>query len=286
MRPRGTGQRLAKYPTGTLLHLTLVVPTHNRADQCAGLLQFLHSNDVSHRLFVANSSEPSQADALSDALGGSVDLRRYASEMPVAEKYLTAVKAVETEFVCLIPDDDITFPHAIDACLAYLQTNRDAVAAIGYVVDFGIHDGVFDIRRVRYFTPTIGADEPLQRLYDLVRRYQPFLWAVFRTEALVAALEASLKMDIIVFQELTIMNAAAAQGKIARLPHIFSLRGMEKSLSAARADTPNVRLSVRCRALIFVLTFCTATIWSRSYGMHTDAATWDRSDPQNRGSCG
>ncbi len=57
---------------------------------------------------------------------------------------------------------------------------------MGYVVDFGIHDGVFDIRRVRYFTPTIGADEPLQRLYDLVRRYQPFLWAVFRTEALVA----------------------------------------------------------------------------------------------------
>ena len=240
------------------------------------LLQFLRSNDVSHRLFVADSSEPDQADALRNALDGSVDLRCFSGDMRVVEKYLAALAIWwRPSSSASFRTTTSPFPHAIDACLAYLQSNQDSWRrwATSSISVFTTASST--IRRVRYFTPTMGADEPLQRLYDLVRRYQPFLWAVFRTEALVAALEASLKMDIIVFQELTIMNAAAAQGKIARLPHIFSLCGMEELLSAAVQTHPMYAFLYEAERL-----FSSYLLYRNNLvaflQTHMDAATWDR----------
>ncbi len=82
-------------------------------------------------------------------------------------------------------------------------------------------------------------------------------------------------MDIIVFQELTIMNAAAAQGKIARLPHIFSLRGMEESLSAVVQTHPMYAFLYDAERLFssYLLYRNNLVAFLRT---HTDAATWDR----------
>ena len=218
------------------------------------------------------SSAPDQADALRNAL---MDPKTFVtSRVTWGSRKISGRAAIgERPSLSAVPDDDIAFPHAIDVCLAYLEAKRRRRGQ-GYVVDFGIHDGVFDIRHVRYFTPTLGADESLQRLYDLMRRYQPFLWAVFRTDVLVAALEASLKMDIIMFQEFTIMNVAAAQGKIARLPHIFSLRGMEIAFRR-RPDAPMYGFLYDAERLFssYVLYRNNLVAFLRT---HMGASAWDR----------
>ena len=80
----------------------------------------------------------------------------------------------------MFPDDDILLPHAVEQCLGFLRANQDHVAAWGYVVDYGIaQDQQFDMYRVRWFTPGIDEPTPLERIYHLCRRYQPFFWAAF-----------------------------------------------------------------------------------------------------------
>src|SRR5205807_7396174 len=79
---------------------------------------------------------------------------------------------------------------------------------------------------------------PLRRHYQLMQRYQPFIWAVFRTNIFAGAMEAARNVDGIIFQEITFMGAAALAGKIARLPTIFSMRGMEESLTTREESHP------------------------------------------------
>ena len=52
---------------------------------------------------------------------------------------------------------------------------------------FGLNACDFDIHSVYTFAPSIEHDDPLVRHYQLMRRYQPFLWAVFRRDILESA---------------------------------------------------------------------------------------------------
>jgi hypothetical protein len=154
------------------------------------------------------------------------------------EKFLATIEAMATPFVVMVPDDDVTFPHAISAALAHLDKNPDYVAAHGYVLRFGMHRDDVDIHSVYGFTPTIGQAEPLQRLYHLIRRYQEFVWAVFRRQPLTQAMRAANGADGILFQEMSFAATAVLSGKIARLPVIYAMRGMEESMSALERINP------------------------------------------------
>jgi glycosyltransferase domain-containing protein len=202
------------------------------------MVRFLRRQNVQYPIVVADSSDPKLAAQLRTLCPPGTDIRSSDSNGTVVDKFIAAVDGVETPLAVLLPDDDVTFLHAIEQCAKYLNDNPDAVAAHGYVLDFGIHENTFDIVRVRWFTPTVGEDDPLQRLYHLLRRYQPFMWAVFRKQTLLTALRRSKEIGLIVLQEMTIMGTAALYGKVARLPCIYSLRGMEESLSPLSQTNP------------------------------------------------
>jgi glycosyltransferase domain-containing protein len=211
--------------------LTVMLPTHNRPAYCAAQLRFFRDCGLAHPIVVADSSDPADAQAVREACAGIARYLHFDPSIGVIKKLERAVRTIETPFVVAAPDDDVTFPHAIDAALAHLQQNPDFAAAQGYVLRFSAHGDDFDIHTVSGFTPTIGHDEPLQRLYHLIRRYQLIFWAVFRTETFAAAMEAASSTDGLIFQELTSAATAALRGKIARLPVVFSMRGMEESMS-------------------------------------------------------
>src|SRR6202035_2522611 len=135
-------------------------------------------------------------------------------------------------YLVMTPDDDVTFPHAIDASLAYLEDHPDYTAAQGYVLRFGTDDKRVDIHRVFGFTPSIDDVQPLHRLYHLMRRYQHFLWAVFRTDAYVAAMRKAQLVEGTVFKEMMVSSVITLEGKVARLPLIFQMQGMEESRAA------------------------------------------------------
>ena len=216
--------------------LTVIVPTHNRPRHCAAQLRFFKACGLRHTIVVADSSHPAESEAIRAACAGVAKYIHFDPRM--ADKYLAAVRSVETPFVVMCPDDDITLPHAIDAALTYLTQNPKYVVAHGYTLRFGLHNSYVDIHSVYSFTPSISYDDPLARHYHLMRRYQPYFWAVFRRNVLLSVLEAIQPISSPLFRELMFMNAAVLEGKVAMLPMIYALRGMEESHTPIVASHP------------------------------------------------
>jgi glycosyltransferase domain-containing protein len=209
-------------------YLTVIVPTRNRHALCASLIEYLRRCGVECAIIVADSSDTDQASRNEDfCRGRAADYRRYAPEVPFYDKVLDVLNGVTSAFVVMLPDDDIPVPRALRQCVTLLRQNDDIVAAWGYVVDYAMHGEQFDIFRVRWSAPGLNEQSPFERVYHLVRRYQPFFWAVFRTGALTRSISEARFASRIVFQELTTTLTAALQGKIARLPIVYSLRGAE-----------------------------------------------------------
>jgi glycosyltransferase domain-containing protein len=232
LRPRAVPKDAASsgvwsVPPGELL--TAVIPTHNRVKQCLALLRFLRSCGFEHPIVVADSSRPDRARALEKAVTGLARYQYYDQGIAQYSKFARIAQCAETPYLVCLPDDDILFPHAIEAALAHLQGHSDHVAAHGYSLRFGLERGDFDIYKVEHFIPTIADEAPMRRYFHMMQRYQPHVWAVFRREAYATAMEAAALMKGTVFQEFMFQIVSVLLGKVARLPLIYAMRGMEES---------------------------------------------------------
>lgn len=217
--------------------LTVILPTHNRPRHCAAQLRFFKTCGMRQAIVVADSSESQAADAVRAACAGIADYRRF--QPNANDKLLSTVQAVETPLVAITPDDDVTFPHAIEAARDYLIANPAYAVAHGYTLRFGLYGDAVDINSVYGFVPSIEDDDPLMRHYNLMRRYQPYFWAVFQRDVLVSALETAQPFcHTPLFHELMFMSAAGMQGKIAMLPMVYAMRGMESSLTPIQKSHP------------------------------------------------
>jgi len=160
----------------------------------------------------------------------------------MADKLAAAVADVATPYVVLIPDDDIVLPQAIADAIAFLDGHPDFVVAHGYFVafspHFSPHGDTIDMHQMIGFTPSIADEQPLRRLYNLLRRYQSFYWGVFRTGIFRTAVTAACAMHVVAFRELTAMSTAILQGKVARLRSVYALRGPVKSHAAIHQSHP------------------------------------------------
>jgi glycosyltransferase domain-containing protein len=218
--------------------LTVVIPTRNRVKSCAALLCLFRDLALAHPIVVADSSDHDLADEVRAKCIGIADYRHFDPKLRLVDKLVEVVGAIETPFIVLAPDDDVTFPHAIDAALEHLKCNDGHIAAHGYVLRFAVHGDDVDIHAVAGYAPSIDEGHPLERHYHLMRRYQPFYWAVFRTQVLATAIKAAQAMNGIVFRELTVMSTAILQGKVARLPLVYGMLGMEESLTPIDQSHP------------------------------------------------
>lgn len=218
--------------------LTVLLPTKDRPTQCASQLRFFRDIGLSYPILVTDSSAPDAALQVRTAAQGIAKYSHFPASLRMADKLLRAISEVNTPFTVICPDDDIMLATSIDRALAFLSANKDYVAAHGYILDLALHDTHVDIHGVCGFTPSIEHNDPLRRHYHLMRRYQPFYWAVFRTDALRMSLSWAVRSDTIMFRELTVMNAAILQGKVARLPIIYQFRGTSASLTPIRQSHP------------------------------------------------
>jgi glycosyltransferase domain-containing protein len=209
--------------------LTAVIPAHNRVRECLALLRYLQACRFAHPVVVADSSQGGRSRALRGSIGDLARYQYFGAQIGQYEKLASIARSVTSPYIVVLPDDDITFPHAIEAALSFLQQNEDYVAAHGYSLRFGFERGDFDIYKVEHFIPTINDQQPLQRYFHLMQRYQPHLWAVFRTEVYAKAMEAAMSMKGTVFQEFMFQIVSVTTGKVARLPTVYAMRGMEPS---------------------------------------------------------
>jgi glycosyltransferase domain-containing protein len=225
-------------PTTPAPSLTIVILSRNRPRHCIALARFLRELRVTHPILIADSSDPASAEVILAQHGGLADYMFIDAGTNVGDKISRAAEAVASPYIVMLPDDDVTFPHSIDASLAYLQEHADYVAAHGYTLCFGLQDNDVDVRSVFNFVPSIDSDRPLYRHFQLMSRYQTFIWAVFRTETFVAAAKSMAETDGAVFKELAFMSRAVLRGKVARVPNIFGMRGMELSQTSANEGNP------------------------------------------------
>jgi glycosyltransferase domain-containing protein len=209
--------------------LTAVIPAHNRVRECLALLRYLQACRFAHPVVVADSSQGGRSRALRGSIANLARYQYFGAQIGQYEKLASIARSVTSPYIVVLPDDDIAFPHAIEAALSFLQQNEDYVAAHGYSLRFGFERCDFDIYKVEHFIPTISDPEPMQRYFHLMRRYQPHLWAVFRTEVYATAMEAAMSMKGTVFQEFMFQIVSVISGKIARLPTVYAMRGMEPS---------------------------------------------------------
>ena len=145
---------------------------------------------------------------------------------------------VSTPYVLPSADDDICLVGTLDALLEHLDAAPEFVAADGFTLNYGVHKANFDIHGVSYYTPSIWDPNAMQRLYHLVRRYQPFFFSVIRTDAWTAALESTKSISSALFEEMCMMSTIALQGGVMRLPAVLHLRGMEQSKSPITDSHP------------------------------------------------
>ncbi|MBV8119698.1 MAG: TIGR00180 family glycosyltransferase, partial [Alphaproteobacteria bacterium] len=218
--------------------LTAVIPAHNRVGPCIALVRFLRACGFEHRLVVADSSTPERAVALRAGLSRLAEYQSFDDRQRQYPKLAQIARAVETPYVVLLPDDDILFPHAIEAALSHLKQHPTHVAAHGYSLRFGLEHGDFDIYQVEHFIPTIDDADPMWRYAYLMQRYQPHIWAVFRTEVYAEAMAAAARMPGTLFQELMFQIVSILKGPVARLPLIYAMRGMEVSQVAYSEADP------------------------------------------------
>jgi glycosyltransferase domain-containing protein len=213
--------------------LTIILPTFNRPALCRAQVQFLRRTKFQHRVIVADSSEQPDPE-LRRICRGLIEYRQFDPATVPSEKVVAVARSLTTPYVAMIADDDVSFPHAIDACLAFLRDNPDYVVAQGYVLSATMSREAFDIQNVMWFTQGISESTPLRRLYEHMRRYQPFFRAVLRTDAYFQGLDAANYAEGPFFKELAFTATVAALGKSKRLPMVYTLRGEEESLTQAK----------------------------------------------------
>lgn len=216
--------------------VTVVLPTRNRPGNIAGQLRLFAKSNLN--VIVADSSDADHAGQIRAAAGSGVKYLSYPPEIKFFDKLADVIAKVEAPFVVLVSDRKITFPHAIESAFAFLQNHENYVSAQGYVIGFGVHGDDIDINRVVFFTPTIDDDDPLDRLYHLMRRYQSRQFSLFRLKPLLAAVSQARTVDGTMFQEVMFMNALVLQGRVARLQNIFTLQTVEQSFSPLRDIDP------------------------------------------------
>ena len=216
--------------------LTALLPTRNRPHNISGQLNLFTKSSL--RVVVADSSDPQKAAEIKAASSGLAQLLSYAPDMKFFDKLADAIEQIETPFVLLASDRKITFPHAVTAALAFIREHEDYVSAQGWVIGFNKYDDDIDINRIVFFTPTIDSEEPLWRHYHLMRRYQSRQFSVFRVGPLKTAIAQARTIEGPVFQEVMFMNALVLQGKVARLPNIFTLQTPEQSFNRLRDIDP------------------------------------------------
>jgi len=216
--------------------LTVIVPTRNRPDNLSGQLRLFQR--TSYPVVIADSSDPVNAARIHAMMPDFACLQAFAPDSSLYDKLEPVLRTVETPYVLVVSDRKITFPHAIEPLLDQLIVQGDYVAAMGYVVGFAVYPNAIDINRVIWFTPTIKEDDPLQRHYHLMRRYQSWAFCVFRTSSLLRAAVEAKRAKGPVFQELLLMNALALQGKMARQPVILSMQSAERSFHPPRRNDP------------------------------------------------
>jgi glycosyltransferase domain-containing protein len=224
----------------------MVVPTYQRRSALlARALRYYSEVRFPYPIVIADASEAAAREQNSGLVAEfqtslEIQHRTYPSDCDFFVKILDALDSVETEYVVLCGDDDFLVPEAAEACVRFLESNPDFVAADGQDIRLMVPDAEHrDIEPECITRPraSIESDLPLVRLQQHFARYWSTFYAVHRRSVFAHSFQgASEHAANVLFSELMQSGLTVIQGKYKHLHTLYSVR---PTSSADRGQLPD-----------------------------------------------
>lgn len=167
---------------GSLSRLTIIIPTISRPDYVRRQIKYWLQTDAEVRIL--------------DGALVPIDLKEFDLthtnvryiHMPVNfnERIAIAGQLIETEFSCLLSDDEFFVPSGLKACIRYLDDHPDDIGCVGKVLNFFVEQGKF--LAYQSYTDWLDFDDDAVTATDRVKQILPPLkthmavYGIYRSE--------------------------------------------------------------------------------------------------------
>lgn len=226
-----------------LSELTFLVLTHNRPETVQRLLRYLHAQAPEISLVLVDHgdllSQESNASAIS-LISKNIKHLRLPFETTWAEVLVRATDSITTKYSAFCPDDDIPILDGVIDSLLMLSTDPQVVCTQGYILSLTETESAICFGPVEDFVPSYDDEEPLKRLFSMMRRYQPVFFGFYRTEILAWSVRefAAVTISNLMLQEFFHAALVCSQGVIGRTQSISLWRRTTASYTDRRTIHP------------------------------------------------
>jgi len=212
--------------------LTLLMPTSiDRLPYFRANLRHLEEQGFDGRLMVLDwgGKRLDEMGLWSGNAPFSVSYRYYGPEMPFHKRMLDGAGRVDSPYVLFCPDDDFFFIDTLNACVRFLEANRNFAAAQGVIYSARLIKRP-DEEKLQFAAIPVTVIEclqstPLERLHFLARNYCHWIYCVQRKETLSERLEYGVRFaSNPVFWEYYDSLFTVAKGKTRLIPSIGVVR--------------------------------------------------------------
>ncbi|MDD3296571.1 MAG: TIGR00180 family glycosyltransferase [Candidatus Omnitrophica bacterium] len=212
--------------------ISIVIPTKNRSDFLIRLLNYYYDLDYKHWICIGDSSDSSHAERIKKEIDRlkhklKITYRQYPGLNDLA-CYRELIDSVKTPYIVYIADDDFLIPRGLEACIEFLESNKDYTAANGEAFVFSLKDSgpKGEISSLsRYKQKCLEADKAGQRLIAYLEDYFVTLFSVQKTGVWKTMYKDVLSISNRQFAgELLPACLSAVEGKIKHLGCLYLAR--------------------------------------------------------------
>jgi len=203
--------------------LTILIPSKDRPKQLSALLKYFANNHIPYKIIILESGH-SYRSLLADYPTLDIELHEFDPDILFGKKMLSGAELIKTPLVCLCADDDLVFKNAMEESAEFLKLHPEYSACQGYHGRFEEKGQDFYLMDFWWYHPSIESNDPLERLQELICRYQPVCWSVLRTDVFLWMHHRFIDIKTPLFFELFWSSMATIAGKVKRLPSLYGLR--------------------------------------------------------------
>lgn len=224
------------------MNVSLIVPTKNRPDMLLRLIKYYRELGFRGKILIGDSSDKGISVQIAQSLSenfSKIDCQHYyLPDTPFGPAMNFLNKKIKTHYVAYVADDDFLIPGAIEACIAFLDTHPDYVAAHGIGALIGSRSGEnTDIQSAGYYRqPIVEQDSAVGRFRSLFESYSVSLFSIHRADTwrrifrdtpdpMVSPGHADLSFG----GELLQSSLSAVYGKIGQIDKLYLIRQAHNS---------------------------------------------------------
>jgi glycosyltransferase domain-containing protein len=206
------------------MKLTILVPTRNRPQFLARLLEYYSRVNILVDIYVGDASDEMAVASVNRDLCMNYQARYFRIKKTVGATIKDLLEYVKTEFVTILPDDDILLPKAMNEIVTFLENNPEYHSANGRVVQVDLEGATGKIWDLgEYPINGIYGNSSRSRLYEWRR---VILFSIYHTSVykrLWSYSDVGL-YDQAIHDEIIPNCISAVTGKTAQLENVYLIR--------------------------------------------------------------